>query len=110
MLNIEALNKQNINELDAKALQAKCNLLIDGIKLAKKISELVKWVTNLHADEERPMTMSVLLALCRLIEVLKSFQFIFKKNISLLVYVTLLVRQQLTHKALLLIRNSKVSP
>lgn len=102
------LNKQNINELDAKGLQSKCNLLIEGIKLAKKISELVKWTTNLHADEERPMTMSVLLALCKLIEILKSFQFIFYKNMSSLVYVTLLVRQQLTHKALLLIRNYKV--
>lgn len=108
VLNVEGLNKQNINELDAKALQSNCNLLIEGIKLAKKISELVKWITNLHADEERPMTMSVLLSLCKLIEVLKSFQFIFHKNMSTLVYVMLLVRQQLTHKALSLIRNYKV--
>lgn len=98
-----------MSELDAKGLQSKCNLLIEGVKLAKKISELVKWITNLHADEERPMTMSVLLALCKLIEVLKSFQFIFHKNISVVVYVMLLVRQQLTYKALLLIRNYKVS-
>lgn len=55
------------------------------------------------------MTMSVLLALCKLIEILKSFQFIFHKNVSPLVYVTLLVRQHLTHKALSLIHNYKVS-
>lgn len=108
MLNIEALNKQNVSELDAKGLQSKCNLLIDGIKLTKKISESVKWITNLYADEERPMTMSVLLAICKLIEILKCFQFIFYKNMSPLVYVMLLVRQQLTHKALSLIRSHKV--
>lgn len=109
MLNIEALNKQNINELDARALQFKCSLLIEGIKLAKKISELVKWITNLHAAEERPITITVLLALCKLIEILKSFQFIFHKNLSPLVYVMLLVRQHLTHKALAHIHNYKVS-
>lgn len=109
VLNIEALTQQNVNELDAKGLQIKCNLLIEGVKLAKKISELVKWITNLHADEEKPMTISVLLAICKLIEILKIFQFVFQRNMATLVYVMLLVRQQLTHKALALIRSFKVS-
>lgn len=98
-----------MNEFNIKSLQAKCNLLIDGIKLVKKISELVKWITNLHADEERPMTVSVLLAVCRLVEALKGFQFVIHKNMLPLVYVILLVHQHLTHKALMLIHNLKVS-
>lgn len=109
MLEVERLNTQNMNAFNVKNLQEKCSLLTQGIKLMKKISELVKWITNLHAAEGRPMVVSVLLALCKLIEVLKSFQFIFHKNILPLVYISLLVCQQLTHKLLTLVHNLKVS-
>lgn len=109
MLEVESLNLQNMSGFNTKNLQEKCHLLTRGIKLMKKISELVKWITNLHAGEGRPMVVSVLLALCRLIEVLKSFQFIFHKNILSLVYISLLVCQQLTHRLLTLVHNLKVS-
>lgn len=109
MLEIERLNSQNMSGFNVKNLQEKCHLLTQGIKLMKKISELVKWITNLHADERRPMVVSVLLALCRLVEVLKSFQFIFHRNILSLVYISLLVCQQLTHKLLTLLHSLKVS-
>lgn len=108
MLEVEKLNKQNLNTVDNKGLQEKCDLLIEGVKLAKKIGDLVKWITNLHADADRPMAMSVLLALCRLIEVLKGLYFVFHKNLLTLVYVSLLVCQHLTHKAVVLIQNLKV--
>lgn len=108
MLEIEKLNTQNMSGFNVKSLQEKCYLLTQGLKLVKKISELVKWITNLHANEGRPMVVSVLLSVCRLIEVLKGFQFIFQKNLLSLVYISLLVCQQLTHKLLTLVHNSKV--
>lgn len=109
MTEITNITKKDMSHLRLKHLQKACDLLIDGIKLVKKISELVKWITNLHADEGRPMAKSVSLALCRLIEVLKAMQFTFQRNLLPLVYIILLISQHLTHKALTLLVSIKVS-
>ncbi|KAK4871515.1 hypothetical protein RN001_015639 [Aquatica leii] len=101
------LLKIDMTHLQTKYLHNACNILINGIKLVKKISDLIKWITNLHADAERPMTKSTLLALCKLMEVLKATQFIFQKKLMHLVYVILLISQHLTYKALLLLNNIK---
>ncbi|GJQ84460.1 hypothetical protein Trydic_g21021 [Trypoxylus dichotomus] len=86
---------------------AKTNM--SQFKITKKICELIKWVTNLHANEGRPMTKTVLLALCKLIEVLKGFRFVFDRNMLRLTYMILLISQHLNHKALCILANVKKS-
>lgn len=108
MIEIQKLTRKDSKKFKGEQLHDSCNLLIDGIKLLKKIGELVKWITNLHANEGQPMTKSVLLALCRLTEILKGFQFIFKDNLIPLVYIMLLNSQHLTHKAHSLLVQIKV--
>ncbi|KAF5274542.1 hypothetical protein FQA39_LY07154 [Lamprigera yunnana] len=97
--------KIDVTHLEIKCLHNACNVLLNGIKLVKKISELFKWITNFHADTERPMTKSTSLALCKLVEVLKAIQFIFHKKLPYIVCILLLISQHLTHKALLLLNN-----
>lgn len=92
-----------------KDLQECSGLFLDGIKLLKKISECIKWITNLHADEGRPMPKSVLLNLCKMVEILVSYQFVFRRNILPISYVIPLISQQLTHKALAFLANIKKS-
>ncbi|KAJ3639981.1 hypothetical protein Zmor_003307 [Zophobas morio] len=109
MIEIDRLTQKNLTSFEVKHLQETSNLLIEGIKLVKKISEVVKWITNLHADKGRPMAKSVLLALCRLVEILKCFQFIFHKKLLPLVYIISLISQHLSHKALTLLRHIRKS-
>lgn len=79
-----------------------------GIKLMKKTSGIIKWITNLHAAEGKPMTKSVVLDLCRLIELLKGFQYTFQRHIMPLVHCILLVSQFISHQALAVIATTKV--
>ncbi|KAG5896826.1 hypothetical protein JTB14_032067 [Gonioctena quinquepunctata] len=72
---------------------------------AKKISTSVMTTLNLHADKDLPLTKSVLLAICRLIEVLKCIPIILRKNMMTITYVVLLITQHLSHKALGLLSN-----
>lgn len=76
--------------------------------MIKKICELIKWVLNLHANEGRPMAKSVLLALCKLVEVLKGFESVFNRNMLQLTYIILLISQHLNHKGLYILGNLKV--
>jgi WASH complex subunit 7 len=109
MIEIDRITRRNLTSFDVRHLQKTSDLLIEGIKLVKKISEVVKWITNLHADKGRPMAKSVLLALCRLVEILKCFQFIFHKKLLPLVYIISLISQHLSHKALTLLRHVRKS-
>lgn len=108
MIEIKKLIKKDLSKFKTEELYDSCYLLIDGIKLIKKIAELVKWITNLHANEGRPMTKSILLVICKLIEVLKGFQFTCRHNLVQLTYVILLNLQVLTHRGLGLLIHIKV--
>ncbi|XP_022901254.1 WASH complex subunit 4 [Onthophagus taurus] len=107
MVDINSLTKVNMSQLQVHHLNEACNLLIDGVKMSKKFCELLKWITNLHADEGKPMSKSVLVVLCKLIEILKSFQFIFTNHQLPLTYILLMIMQHLNHKALSILINIK---
>lgn len=74
----------------------------------KKSSGIIKWITNLHAAEGKPMTKSIVLDLCRLIKLLKGFQFIFQKHQMPLTNCFLLVSQFISHQAMAVIAATKV--
>lgn len=105
---MELLAKKNMSQIKVKHLNDACHLFVNGIKMTKKICELIKWVTNLHANEGRPLTKSLLLTLCKLVEVLKGFHFVFNRNMLQLTYINLLISQHLNHKALYILANLKV--
>ncbi|XP_022098788.1 WASH complex subunit 4-like [Acanthaster planci] len=71
-------------------LTHKCNLFIHGLLFAYNISNLVRTVMNLHAHMNKPMTKTAVLALCRLIEMLKSIEHTFHRR-------TMLVAESITH-------------
>lgn len=64
---------------------------------------------NLYSDKCVPITKTVLLSLCKLIEVLKCIYLSFKKNSFVFIYSILLIIQQLSYKASSLLHNLKVS-
>lgn len=75
----------------------------------KRTSGIVKWITNLHAVEGKPMTKSVVLELCKMVEVMKGLQIVFQRHIVPLVHIIFLVTQHITHQALAVITATKVS-
>lgn len=108
MIQMENMMKLDMSYLKLKQLQQQYALLVQGIKLMKRSSEIVKWITNLHAAEGRPMTKTVVLVLCRLVELLKGFQLMLKKQELSLVHCIYLVSQYIAYQALTIIVSTKV--
>ncbi|XP_072038890.1 WASH complex subunit 4-like [Amphiura filiformis] len=71
-------------------LTAKCTLFIHGLIFAYNISNLIRTIMNLHAHMNKPMTKTAVLALCRLIEMLKSIEHTFHRR-------TMLIAESITH-------------
>lgn len=108
IIGIENLVCLDMTLLKLKQLQHQYMLILQGIKLMKKTSGLMKWITNLHAAEGKPMSKLIVMDLCRMIELLKGFQFTFQKHIIPLVHCILLVAQHISYQALQLISATKV--
>lgn len=106
---METMMKIDYSYLKIKQLNQQYLLFIQGIKLMKRTSEIVKWITNIHAYEARPMTKSVVLVLCRLIELLQSFYLTMQRHSVSLVHCIYLVSQHIAHQALTIIAATKVS-
>ncbi|KAK9889027.1 hypothetical protein WA026_004312 [Henosepilachna vigintioctopunctata] len=103
IVNIEKLKNQDMMNIEVKKIQEASNILIEAITLVKKINEIVKWMLRIHIDHNIPISKSTLLALCRLIEILKSFQLTYDKNLLTLIYIIMLISQHLTYKTLSMI-------
>ncbi|XP_033098788.1 WASH complex subunit 4-like isoform X2 [Anneissia japonica] len=71
-------------------LTHKCSLFIQGLLWAHNISHLVKTVMNIHAYTNKPLTKTAVLALCRLIELLKSIEATFHRR-------TMVIAESITH-------------
>ncbi|KAJ8910819.1 hypothetical protein NQ315_004679, partial [Exocentrus adspersus] len=96
---------KNLIELDTRNLKSKQfqnigNLLSKGLTLVQKISTLNRWILNVHTEKNLPLTKSVLLAVCKLTEILKSVYIMLSRNIVDMAYIILLICQHLSHRAL----------
>lgn len=108
MLEIENKDELESGDISGRFLQEKCNLMIEGMKVVKKMSELIRWIVNMHAEGRKPMTSSVVKEICGLVEVLKSMQYVFCRNLREMVRLGQVVSQHITHKALVVINALKV--
>ncbi|CAG9826231.1 unnamed protein product [Diabrotica balteata] len=105
LMELEHISKLDTNNIKVRELQGIVMCLNNGLKLLKKISFSVQWTLNLHVDKNLPVQKSVLLSICKLVEVLKCIPLIFKKHMVSLTYIFLLTTQHLSHKALSLLNN-----
>ncbi|CAB3987009.1 WASH complex subunit 4-like, partial [Paramuricea clavata] len=71
-------------------LNARCSLFLKGILYASTISHRVKTVMNLHLAMNVPMTKSAVLALCKLVELLKAIEHTFHRR-------SMFIAESLTH-------------
>lgn len=71
-------------------LNRKCSLLVQGIRLASSISHHVKTVMNLHVSLSKPMTKASVLALCKMIGMLKGIEGTYHRH-------TVVISESITH-------------
>ena len=63
-----------------------------GMLLAYNLSNLVRTTLNLHSEQGKPMTKSGVLAVCKLIELLKCIQYTFhRQSMTVATYITHIV-------------------
>ncbi|XP_018567265.1 WASH complex subunit 4 isoform X2 [Anoplophora glabripennis] len=105
LVDLKKITELNTRNLRTKHFQSIEHLLIDGLTLIQKISSVIKWTLNVHTEKGLPVTKSVVLAVCKLTEVLKSICIMFNKNLISMVYIILLICQHLSHKALSILHN-----
>ncbi|GIZ00953.1 WASH complex subunit 4 [Caerostris extrusa] len=71
-------------------LNRKCSLLLRGLKLAWLINHTLKTMMSLHVALSKPMTKTCVLALCRMIEMLKGIEATYHRH-------TVVISESLTH-------------
>ncbi|KAK2567753.1 WASH complex subunit 4 [Acropora cervicornis] len=88
-------------------LNARCVLFIKGILLAHTVSYLVRTVMNMHLVLSKPLTKTAVLALCRLVELLKAIEHTFHRRSMLIAESVNHMLQHLTFMALACIDTAK---
>lgn len=84
-------------------------LLVHGIRSSGHLSYLVKGVVSAHENLQVPMTKQNLLAICKLLEMLKMIQLCFNDNDTNIAKVVHCILQYYQYKVLQLINACKVS-
>ncbi|XP_015922482.2 WASH complex subunit 4 [Parasteatoda tepidariorum] len=88
-------------------LNRKCSLLLQGLKLAWTINHQVKTIMNLHVSLSKPMTKTCVLALCRMIEMIKGIEGTFHRHSVVINESITHIVQHLAHLALTIINIGK---
>jgi len=82
---------------------------IQGLLYAYSIRQLVTTTLNLHVSLQKPMTKASVLAMCRLVELLKAIEHTFHRRTMLLAESLNHIVQNISHKALTAFKTVRVS-
>ncbi|XP_067134049.1 WASH complex subunit 4 isoform X3 [Centruroides vittatus] len=88
-------------------LNRKCKLFIHGLMLAWNISHQVKTITNLHVTLSKPMVKSSVLALFKMVEMLKAIEATFHRQTIFICDSIIHIIQHLSYIALTVINQAK---
>ncbi|XP_069694005.1 WASH complex subunit 4 isoform X2 [Periplaneta americana] len=107
MVQMETTFERDSTILKLEDLNNRCDLFLQGVAYASEINRLLKTMTNLHVTLAKPMTKTAVLALCKLIELLKGIQHMYHRH-----YITIAesinhVVQHLAFQALSIIATAK---
>ncbi|XP_049805094.1 WASH complex subunit 4 [Schistocerca nitens] len=107
MIQMEALLKSEHQNLKIEDISHRCNVFLQGVQYACWINHIVKTVTNLHVSLSKPMTKTEVMALCRLIELLKGIQHTYHVHYTTTSETVNHIFQLLSYQALIIITNVK---
>ncbi|XP_019764988.1 WASH complex subunit 4 isoform X2 [Dendroctonus ponderosae] len=100
LIELESKIKLNATALNTRHLKEISSLLFNGLKLTQKMQWIIKWIMNIHLNENMPVTKTLLNCISRLVEMLKYIYSSFKRNMLSINYYVLLISQHLQHVAL----------
>ncbi|XP_021927247.1 WASH complex subunit 4 isoform X2 [Zootermopsis nevadensis] len=106
-LQMETTLKRDSTVLKLEDLNQRCDLFLQGVQYACEISHLLKTVTNLHVTLAKPMTKTSVLALCKLVELLKGIQHMYLHHNMTIAKSINHVVQHLAFQALSIIVSAK---
>ncbi|GFG31853.1 hypothetical protein Cfor_02661 [Coptotermes formosanus] len=107
MIQMETTLKQDSTILKLEDLNHRCDLFVQGVQYACEIGHLLKTITNLHAALAKPMTKTAVLALCKLVELLKGIQHMYHRHYMTTAQSINHVVQHLAFQALSIIVSAK---
>ncbi|KAK7791494.1 hypothetical protein R5R35_008848 [Gryllus longicercus] len=107
MIQMENSLKQESTQLKLDDLIERCKLFLQGVQFACTISHLLKTVTNLHVSLAKPMTKTAVIALCKMIELLKGIQHMYHRHFMAVSESVNHVIQHLSYRALSIIATAK---
>ncbi|KAF4526331.1 hypothetical protein B566_EDAN012258 [Ephemera danica] len=100
LVQMDTCMRQDSTHLKLEHLQMRCALLLQGLDYAVGLKRLITTVTNLHVSLAQPMTKTSVVALCRLVELLKYIQFMFHAHSVAVAESMNHVIQHLTYQAI----------
>ncbi|XP_046405454.1 WASH complex subunit 4 [Ischnura elegans] len=107
MIHMETNIQQYSDQWKFEDLYNRCSLFLQGLQYACGISRLLKTVTNLHVYTAKPMTKTAVLAVCRLIELLKGIQHMYHRHCMSVAESVNHIVQHLSYQALKIISAAK---
>ncbi|XP_037936689.1 WASH complex subunit 4 [Teleopsis dalmanni] len=106
-LNVEKMLNAGAFYLKLDQFKELAALLLSGLRYAGQLSFLVKGLVNAHVSLQIPMTKQTLLAICKMIEVMKSTQNLFQKHSRSIAKIIHCILQYLQYKLLHLLGSCK---
>lgn len=89
--------------------QQRCTLFMNGITLAHTITHTLRWITNIHAAEGKPINRTVLMCIFRLNSLVKGILYTFKLHFDKINHCISIIIQYLQYQVLSITFNLKVS-
>ncbi|XP_052261533.1 WASH complex subunit 4-like isoform X2 [Dreissena polymorpha] len=88
-------------------LQSRSSLFIQGLLYGQQIQHLVRSVMNLHVSLQKPMTKTAVLALCKMVELLKAVELTFHRKTLLISDYVHKILQRISFEIINAIQNAK---
>ncbi|CAG0882697.1 unnamed protein product [Darwinula stevensoni] len=107
IMKMEKLSVQDPGKLKLDDVKRRCNTFLQGLLFAHTLSQTVKTMMNLHVMLGQPMTKMSVLALCHVIELIKTIEGTYHRHAVLLARSVHHLVQHLQHLALTMISSAK---
>nr|CAD7441834.1 unnamed protein product [Timema bartmani] len=108
-IQLESTLQQESLSLKLEDLNQRCDLFLQGVQYASNISQLLKTITNLHVSLAKPIMKTAVIALCKLVELLKGIEHTYHRNYMSISESINHVVQYLTFRILTIVGATKKS-
>lgn len=107
VIRMESGFKRQISQLTLEHLQRVTDLLLQGIQFASTLNSNINTVLNLHGKLSIPLTKTSVIALCKMMEMLKAVEFMFNRHSLAIVTMVTHICQHLSFLVINIVGRAK---